>query len=256
MSYRQSLLNRIPVSLRYGLIIFLGIITLLGSANDDLSCEGDECILDDNINGIWVDAEKIAIIGDYGWDVNIIYQLSDMQLTGRILARDEVIYDSVLSLFYSTGSLASVYYNDSGSVTYKGVLDASYTASWSGNVINLHMNYDPGLTERPAALSLLQGSWGYSDSFYSITVNIDNEGLLSGSDSYGCLYNGSFRVPDAMMNIYRINLSVSGCLYMPYGYGQGILMDESVINDTLLFAVSGRVAALASRSIVKRLTRQ
>lgn len=252
--------------LAFLLVVLLGIASIIGSG-DDLTCEGDECILDDDINGIWIDniSSDIAMISDYGWEVNIVGSSGDEQLAGRILARDGEVYDSFLSAYYTDGRLRTVYSLINGTVSSKEAIDIvynSYNNPEGGGDLSLNLRYDAGLTDKASSLILVSGNWSYSDSVgYSLTLTIDEQGLLTGSDTSGCLYSGNLSVKDAAINIYQLQFTQSGThsgcsQYMPAGQGQGMLMDTVSSNDTLIIAVTGKIAALASASIVFRLTRQ
>ena len=250
----------------FSMIVLLAIATIIGSGSD-LSCEGDGCILDDDINGIWLDnaSSRITMISDHGWAVNIVENLfDDRQFAGRILARNGLVYDSFLSAYLRPdGRLFTVYSLNNGSVNSKDSMFLSYYDPYSiatDFVLSLH--YDAGLTERPSSLALVSGIWSYSNSTgYTITLSIDSLGGFVGSDTNGCLYSGNLSIENPTMNIYQVRLmqsvSASGCIqYIPEGVGQGMLMDTVSHNDTLVIAVTGRIAALASASITFRLRRQ
>lgn len=245
------------------IIIFLSLIIGAAVALHSCSDSDDEApVLDDDINGIWIDPNHgVGIISNYGWDVNIVKLLNsrlygDTQLRGRILSRSGEIYDSILSLFRETGDLAYVYYMVSnGTVVPKEKISAIYENAYVGE-LTLDMQYDSFLTERPASLDLIGGIWGYTDGTYTITISIDAEGNIFGSDTDGCTYSGDTTISDPSINIYRVNFNISVCMSMPAGKGQAILMDTTTQNDTLLLAVTGKIAALSTKSFVKRLIRQ
>lgn len=239
--------------------LLIGVFAVLDSCSDS---DDETPVLDDDINGIWLDANHgIGIISNYGWDVNVVKLVNDRlygdtQLRGRILSRSGEVYDSFLSLFRDNGDLAYVYYMvGNGSVVPKEKISVIYENTYVGELA-LDMQYDSYLTERPASLELVGGIWSYTNDAYTISMTIDEEGNIFGSDTYGCTYSGDTSIPNPSINIYRINFIISGCLSMPAGKGQAILMDTATQNDTLLLAVTGKIAALSTKSFVKRLTRQ
>ena len=245
------------------LVMLAGIVTIFGSGTD-LTCEGDDCILDDDINGVWIEdsSQRIALISDHGWNVNIVGNRGDDQLAGRILSREGVVYDSILSAYSLPGGrLSAVYFCSGGTASPLDSISLDYTSRYSPG-ISLMLRHDPGLSDRSASHELIAGIWSYSDSLdYTLTLAIDSLGLLSGSDTNGCLYSGRIAIDNPSMNIYQVRIAQTGTAhgcgqYMPNGAGQGLLLDEVAANDHLLIAVTGDIAALASASIVFRLTRQ
>jgi len=60
-----------------------------------------------------------------------------------------------------------------------------------------------------ASLDTVKGNYSTIDAETSIAIDID--GLLSGSDTNGCQYNGNVTVPDSSVNVYKLILEVSSC---------------------------------------------
>ena len=188
--------------------------------------------------------------------MNIVSFIGDSQLSGRILVNDGEIYDSLVSLYGIDGSYRYFCGNTDSTFNYQDSININYSCPFSSD-INLSLIYDKDLTERSSSLSLVSGIWSYSDgSGYTITLTVDDGGIFNGSDTSGCLYSGDLAVKDESINIYRVRLDQSGTpygcsRYIPNATGQGILMDTTSSNDTLVIAVTG---ALASR--VEKLARQ
>jgi len=239
----------------------LGVFGILASGGGG---GGSEVIPDDDINGVWVDDFSFytAMIGSNGSQVNIVSGAG--QLAGGIHALDGEVYASSLSEYYlPDGRLSTIYSLINGTASYKDSINILYSHySSTGDDFSLNLYYDIGLSERPSSLSRISGIWSYSDVLgYTKTMTIDSEGILFGSDTSGCIYSGSLSVDDSSMNIYRVRLAQTGTYqgcsqYMPSGAGQGILMDTDSSDDTLLIAVTGQIAPLATASKVHKLIRQ
>lgn len=60
-----------------------------------------------------------------------------------------------------------------------------------------------------ASLSTVTGNYVTEDQ--ETSVAIDSDGLISGSDTDGCQYEGVISVPDSSVNIYSLTLDVSSC---------------------------------------------
>ncbi len=58
-------------------------------------------------------------------------------------------------------------------------------------------------------IQAIEGS--YVDSTSSVEVSIDEDGVVSGIDSYGCLYSGMVTMTESASNIYDINLTTENC---------------------------------------------
>lgn len=221
----------------------------------------DEVIIpDDDINGIWIDDNYgVGIISDYGWNFNIVSPYSSQgysQYLGDIRSSSGVIYDSFIASYRSDGSFANVWGLDNGTAVPKESINVTYDSHYFGEFI-LDMKYDASLTERPSSLDLTSGIWSYTNPYYTVTLTIDAQGDLFGSDTDGCTFSGSLSIPHTSINIYKVKFSKSGCDSSPSmseGKGQAILMDSTNINDTLIMAITRTVST--SASIVFRLTRQ
>jgi hypothetical protein len=238
--------------------ISLGTISILCSSCGG-SGSGDTPVTLPNPMGIWIGAgayRQLGIISNSGSHVNIIYFIGDSQLRGSMGTSEsgEIVSSTLFSFIY-TGDIGSAYYLVNGTLVPKETIVASYE-TFTGSELTLDMQYDSLLTERPASLDIISGIWSDTAGTYSITITIDSGGNIFGSDTEGCTYTGSISVPNSSVNIYRVNFVISGCRYMPDGEGQAILIDTTTQNDTLVLAITGHTAALATKSFVRELTRQ
>jgi len=87
--------------------------------------------------------------------------------------------------------------------------------------------------DRHASLGTVAGTFTRSTSSgYSMTMTIGANGQLMGSDSRGCVINGSVHVPDASHNMYGIDATVTSCGSLDGHYqGMGTLLDASAMQD-------------------------
>lgn len=60
-----------------------------------------------------------------------------------------------------------------------------------------------------ASLDIIKGN--YTNTNFSSSIAIDADGLISGSDTLGCQYNGNISVPDSSVNVYKVTFTVSSC---------------------------------------------
>ncbi|MEJ2142937.1 MAG: hypothetical protein P8Y24_11385, partial [Gammaproteobacteria bacterium] len=68
------------------------------------------------------------------------------------------------------------------------------------------------LTDRGAFLAVIDSNWSEELSGGKITtLSIDATGVINGSDTDGCVYNGAIQIPDEKINIYKIELNLSIC---------------------------------------------
>lgn len=126
-----------------------------------------------------------------------------------------------------------------GSIEERNRLYGIFSLAGSGGSFNLH--YDRDAYEQPASLAGLAGNWGYQlSSGYAISLNIDANGYLYGSDTDGCQFSGNVSVPDARYNAYTATVHISSCPGADGTYnGLGtIQFDASMNSDYLLFGLS------------------
>lgn len=251
--YSEHIIRRIILSISLITILY-SLVSCFHSSDDSV------VILDDDINGIWIDDNRgIGIISDYGRNFNIVSlhtSQENSQYRGDIHSRSGVIHDSFISSYRSDGSLGYVYYLDNGTAVPKENINVVYEDRFM-NTIVLDMTYDSLLTERPSSLDLISGIWSYTNPYYTVTLTIDTQGHLFGSDTDGCTFSGSLSIPHVSINIYEVKFSKSGCDSPPSmseGKGQAILIDSTNLNDTLIMAITRTVST--SASMVFRLTRQ
>lgn len=126
----------------------------------------------------------------------------------------------------------------SGTVTEQGSISASFNVLSTSGTISLL--YDL-LYNRTSSLSLVEGSWNYTNGAYSITITVDSAGAFVARDSEGCVVPGNISLLDTAHNIYDMKTSTSNCgRWDGYYTGFSALMDDVTTNDTLQVMVTNR----------------
>lgn len=135
------------------------------------------------------------------------------------------------------------------SITLSGTISerTSITGNWTagtGETGTATFSYDTLHTRTPS-LDTLSANWYYSDGYDSVTLSINASGIISGSDTGGCVYNGQATIPNSSYNTYRINIDVSSCGDVNGSYGGlGFLADDQNTNDTLIISVDDGTLAV------------
>lgn len=123
---------------------------------------------------------------------------------------------------YDTWSMMGSYANGTWSGRLNGAGDG-VTYSFS-----MHPDHD-----QPASLDLLAGTYTRTTSIgYTMTMSVTQGGQLTGSDSRGCVFNGSVSIPDPMHNLYQIDATVTSCGILDGSYqGHGTLLDATAMQS-------------------------
>jgi hypothetical protein len=87
--------------------------------------------------------------------------------------------------------------------------------------------------DRHASLATAAGVYTRSTSNgYSMTMTISANGQMMGSDTRGCVIQGTVGTPDANHNLYGIDATVSSCGSLDGHYqGMGTLVDATAMQD-------------------------
>jgi hypothetical protein len=123
---------------------------------------------------------------------------------------------------YGTWAMMGSYANG----TWRGQLNGS------GDATTFNYSMHPGYN-RPASLALLAGTYTRTTSIgYTMTWSFTQNGQITGSDSRGCVFNGTLSVPDPTHNLYQINATVTSCGILNGSYqGQGTLLDATAMQS-------------------------
>lgn len=126
-----------------------------------------------------------------------------------------------------------------GSIEERNRLTGDFTLAGSGGSFNLH--YDRDAYEQSASLAALADNWGYQTTDgYSISVSIDANGNVYGSDTDGCQFAGRVGVPDGRYNAYSLQIDISTCPGANGSYtGLGTVgFDSGAGTEYLLFGLA------------------
>lgn len=104
--------------------------------------------------------------------------------------------------------------------------------SGSGDTGSFDMTLSP-MWDRASSPATVAGVYTRSTSSgYTMTMTIDANGHLTGSDTLGCVFSGSVTVPDPIHNMYDIDAQVSSCGSLDGHYqGMGTLLDADAMQD-------------------------
>jgi len=101
-----------------------------------------------------------------------------------------------------------------GTVVERSAMFGDYTGDEDGGRFNL--NYR-NIYEIDSSLDSTSGIWIYSEAaaggaLYTVTLDIDANGTLFGTDTGGCVYGGQLALIDDQFNSYQVNFNVSSCI--------------------------------------------
>jgi len=139
-----------------------------------------------------------------------------------------------------------------GTVTSQGSITGTFSGADTGS---FSLNYSDTY-ERSADLGKLASDWtSIGDLFFKagvggendvLAVTVDDMGNLTGGDTGGCSYAGTFAVSDPDVNAYDVQFDISDCGGLDGSYtGLAFLTDDSGTNDTLALSASNMAVAIA-----------
>jgi hypothetical protein len=176
------------------------------------------------------DGEIMGISNDAGVIYHGYYTLDQSALSGAVK-----VFEIGGGLF-ATAEIAGTY---SGQGTIDAQASNLYLGTGERTTSSIHLVFDE-LYNRPSALSLVEGTWFYSEPGYSVTMNVDSFGDISGSDSEGCEFSGKISLLDTDHNLYAVDVDVTQCGAMNGFYGGlATLSDENTLNDTFSYCLIG-----------------
>jgi len=101
-----------------------------------------------------------------------------------------------------------------GTVAERSGMFGDYTGDEDGGRFNLDYsaNYETG-----SSLDSTSGIWNYSEAsaggaLYTVTLDIDDNGTLFGTDTGGCVYSGQLTLIDDRFNSYQAEFNISSCI--------------------------------------------
>lgn len=213
-----------------------------------------------DIDGIYEGAfaangQSIEIAGLISGDGDAVF-LSEVGelLFGKITLDGETVTVDPLRSYFTEG--ASDDFVVGGLFNESGILNADFdngqltgTSEFSNTTSEFTLTRNDAETGIGAELSALEGNYVTGD--FLTSLSFDADGIISGSDSDGCVYNGETMVLDTSVNIYTLSIEVSNCdvangTYTGLGalYQQGL---EGISEDPVfIFGISSNLAAISS----------
>ena len=135
---------------------------------------------------------------------------------------------------YAIGGTVFATADMSGTVSTKSTLSGTFTSS-TGATGSFSLAYDP-VTDKGSSLAVTDGNWTVGS---STVISIDSTGLLTGTDTTGCVYLGNVSIIDPAVNIYDLSVGVSSCGVFDGTYAGYIVITDNVsTNDTLVFVAN------------------
>lgn len=233
----SRLLVRFAVSMLFSL--FLALPGCGGGGGDSGGLTGST----EGATGVWQGTITVAGLGTF--DLVAVLNSGEMFMVSNdadiALAGDYRVNGTSVN---GTGNISPVNGANLGTFTLAGVVATASTVSGTFSASNgtsgsFSLSYDNSITDRGSSLSTTDGVWSVTDGVYTLTVAIDNTGAISGSDTDGCIYNGSGSIIDPAINIYRVNLSLSSCGLANGAYsGYGVTSDNISTDDILTFSAN------------------
>ena len=127
---------------------------------------------------------------------------SDEQGKAKVTLVDHENYTATMKSFgtnYATGSMSGTYSKSrfKGEAFFGGTKASDYDFSKDSQSSNT------------ASFATIKGNYVSVD--YTASVAIDADGIISGSNTDGCQYNGQISIPDSTVNIYKVAFTASSC---------------------------------------------
>jgi hypothetical protein len=215
------------------------------------------CFLEDDDNFSYPLQDPTGVwIGEYSVmssEVKHSWDLKGVVWNGRwMLFRDDYLYYSDSDALYEgspvvtkqsfNGEFGYYWNEDFDSIKfYDGIVftkDYIYGSTESDDwILSKFSMYYSDLTEIGASLAVLDNNWSETKSGITTTLSIDSKGMIHGSNTNGCIYNGTIQVPDAGKNIYKIQVSLSICGVLDGDYS-GLGFTSGNTNDAFQFSIS------------------
>jgi len=132
-----------------------------------------------------------------------------------------------------------------GTGTSKGTLTGTYSGGGDNGTFSFAYNQ---IYDRGASLAAVSGAWAgvFLSTGASVTVNIDAGGVITGSDTNGCVFNGVLSIFDPLKNIYGGSLTQTGCTAPTTATGLAFLSDAPPLTNNILnFALSDQTSSVA-----------
>lgn len=117
-----------------------------------------------------------------------------------------------------TGTGTNVFYTTSwetssgsvnGKIQSKG--KATLTATAPGYESTVTLEREDAYSDLGVAPAEVSGTFSMNVSGSTTTITIAADGVLTGSDTSGCVYNGQLTIPDTDYNVFEVSFTASNC---------------------------------------------
>ena len=98
-----------------------------------------------------------------------------------------------------------------GQLTESGRINAQFVTRGAKDTGKLRLRYRDNNYERDVKLDDVTGPWILYQGYRITKLNIDAQGLISGSDTDGCGYDGQIQLAEAERNAYLVSIIASSC---------------------------------------------
>lgn len=140
-----------------------------------------------------------------------VYSLADhgYTYTSSIDVQSNSDYEGTFRVYDDFGDFLQTIEVD-GSYQEKTSLSGQYQSE-RGFDSSFSLDYVPEAYEVPAGLDMIDGVWSVTNSTSNASITINSNGEFFGSDDAGCVFSGDITVPNASVNVYRVNLTQENC---------------------------------------------
>jgi len=111
-----------------------------------------------------------------------------------------------------------------------GAWTGQYSGTGDAGTFNVTMS---PMWNQPASLGTLAGTYTRTTSIgYTMTMSIAADGVMTATDTRGCVINGTVTVPDPTHNLYQISATATSCGVLNGTYhGHGTLVDANAMRS-------------------------
>lgn len=218
----------------------LVLLTACGGGGGSTSTQNE-------LGGIWTGTatltdtttlDSIGLVSEAGQ----IFFLTGSDLSIGTVSTSGSNFTGSLTEYYSAGGFASG--TIAGTFTARTSLSGAATFN-SVQTSTFNFNYE-NIHERDSSFATISGTYSLTSGTYTETYTVDTDGVITGSDTDGCVFNGQVSLPNTDYNIYGVSVTASNCGDANGTYtGLAALVDDTTTNDTLIIGAKGSTYAIA-----------
>jgi hypothetical protein len=184
--------------------------------------------------GLTTDDGELRFLNTYGEQ-----SLGQFWVQGSRFDGDVTLY-APIGQYFPDGTTIQQHHDVTGSFTYRAGFSGEQT--YDGVLISRFTYTYNSAHVRGSSYEAVAGDYGYSDGLdYSLNFSVNDSGEVSGSNSYGCLFDGNVAPIDPEYNMYRLYLTISNC-ESEGGFYSGLMALRDLdggFNNEAVFSVTG-----------------